>query len=168
MAIGDTTKYSVWISTKDGNFINVCSDATLDYNLDYNGTTMGIMGQTTGNAIFVDKVGGAVGNITISGTRVNPKTSTDSSNENIVTNPSNADFMNKIKSMIEATQMFQNAYILRLYNVDFRNKENYDKYKDLYVFLKSVEFEIDWKNISEMNVTLECVRRNYGRGFGRS
>ena len=64
--------------------------------------------------------------------------------------------------------MFQNAYVLRLYNVDFRNKENYDKYKDLYVFLKSVDFEIDWKNISEMNVTLECVRRNYGRGFGRS
>lgn len=163
----DSNKYSVWISSfGTSDFINVCSDASVDYDVNYGGTKMGIFGQSTANAIFVDSIGGAVGRISIRGTRVNPILSTDTSN-GVPNAPSNVQFMDKIKYMIEATQMFQSAYTIRIYNIDMRNKNTTNEYRDLYVFLKSADFTFNWTKPSEMDVSLECIRRNKGRGFGR-
>ena len=71
MAIGDTTKYSVWISTEPYNpsgntFTHVCSDASISYGVRYGGSVTGMLGQSTGNAIFIDKSSGAIAKISIS------------------------------------------------------------------------------------------------------
>lgn len=168
MIMGDTTKYSVWLSSDGNTFFHICSDATIDYDVDYSGTVTGILGQSTGRAIFVDKVGGAVGNITIRGVRINPKTSTDSQAINTTTKLSNRNFMEKMKRMLETTQMLRSAYTLRIANMDMSNPEAYTKYKDIPVFIKGVDFSFNWKNLSEMDVSISCVKRNAGRGFGRT
>lgn len=165
MAIGDT--YSVWMSSDGKDFFHICSDARLSYSVDYGGSVTGILGQVTGNAIFVDTTSGAVGKISITGTRINPSTSTDSTADG-TTKLSNAAFIDKMKKMIENTQMFYNAYILRIYHADTRTKETYGSYKDLYVFLRGFDVDFSWTNLSEMSVSLDCVRRNKTRGFGSS
>ena len=171
MAIGDTTKYSVWISTEpydpSGNtFTHVCSDASISYGVRYGGSVTGMLGQSTGNAIFIDKSSGAIAKISISGVRANPTTSTDHIGINNTTKLTNAAFIDKLKKMVERTQMLANAYVLRIYNINCNGAVNYNTYKELYIFLKRASFSYSWTSISELNVSLECTRRNRGKGFG--
>lgn len=170
MAVGDTSKYSVWISTdpKGGSdtFVQMCSDASISYDVTYNYGITGMLGQSTGRAIFVDRTGGAVGNISISGIRVNPSTSSEYDLPTSATNLSNADFIEKMKKLIESTQMLQSAYTIRIYNIDTRDETTYKTYKEFYVYIKSMDFSFDWTNISEMSVSFTLIRRNKKRGFG--
>jgi len=170
MAIGDTNKYSVWISTDPNGgsdtFVQLCSDASISYDLNYAYGVTGLLGQSTGRAVFVDKSGGAVGNISVSGVRVNPSTSTEYKYPTSSTNLSNADFIEKMKKMIESTQMLHNAFTLRIYNIDAKNETTYKTYKEFYVYIKDMDFSFDWKNISEMDVSFTLIRRNKKRGFG--
>ena len=170
----DTLKntYSVFISESpynshtEPNFIYLCSDASISYSVTYNGTTTGVLGLNTSDAIFVDPSSGAVGNINISGTRVNPNTSANvpaGYNSNL---PSNATFYTKTRSMLQKNQMFQNAYILRIYNVDWKNISSYTSYKDLYIHISKLDMDWNWTNTNEAQVSLTCYRRNKTEGFG--
>lgn len=170
----DTLKntYSVFISEtpynaiSEPNFIYLCSDASLSYSLTYSGTTTGILGQRTSDAIFVDPSTGAVGNINISGTRANPATSANSPSGFESNLLSNASFYNKMKTMLQKNQMFQNAYILRIYNVDWKDVTTYSSYRDLYVHITKFDMNWNWNAMNDAGVTLTCYRRNKTQGFG--
>lgn len=162
--------YSVFISDKpygsgNINFIYLCSDASLDYNVNYASTTTGVLGQPPDKAIFVDGASGAVGNISISGTRCNPATSV-TANTLQTTQMSNAQLYTTMRSMLTANQMFQGAYILRIYNVDWSDVNAYSTYRDLYVHISKFEMDIDWQNTSDASISLTCYRRNRYKGFG--
>ena len=58
-----------------------------------------MLGQSTGNAIFIDKSSGAIAKISISGVRANPTTSTDHIGINNTTKLTNAAFIDKLKKM---------------------------------------------------------------------
>ena len=85
MAI-EKDRYSLWISTRpyskelpltDDDFMFIGSSSSLPVSMSYSSSTTGILGQTPDTAIFVDGVGGAVMNISISAQRVNPVTYKD-------------------------------------------------------------------------------------------
>lgn len=169
----DTLKgtYSVFISEQpygagNQNFLYLCSDASISYSVSYNGSTTGILGQSTANAIFVDPSTGAVGNIHINGTRANPTTSANVPTGFSTNLVSNAEMYTKLKGMLTKNQMFQNAYILRIYNVDWSNSTAYNTYKDLYVHITKYDMSFDWKGTSDASVSVTCYRRNPTKGFG--
>lgn len=169
---GSTGKYSVWLSTQpyspSGNtFVNIGSDASVDYRVSYGGSATGILGSGPDKTIFVDSTGGAVGNIDVSATRTNGPTSSDASisasdyNSSMIPY-SNASFDTLLRNIMSSVQMFSNAYILRIFGADWKN----GGYHDLYVFIYDYSLSVDWKNLSDASVTLSCYRRNLGTGFG--
>lgn len=170
----DTLKntYSVFISeepyrsTGDMNFLYLCSDASITYSVSYSGTTTGILGQSPSNAIFVDPSTGAVGNINVSGTRVNPSTSANAPSDYPSNLVSNATFYAKIKEMLTKNQMFQNAYVLRIYNSDWKDSTSHATYRELYVHISKFDMTINWTNTNEAEINLSCFRRNLTKGFG--
>lgn len=170
----DTLKqtYSMFLSegpynpNSEPNFLYLCSDGSLSYSVAYSGSTTGILGHSPSDAIFVDPSSGAVGNILISGTRVNPKTSANVPSGFSSTLVSNATFYNKLRDMLQANQMFQNAYILRIYNSDWKNLDLHSGYRDLYIHITKFDMSIDWKNTNETSISLTCYRRNPTKGFG--
>lgn len=162
--------YSVFISTQpygsgNLNFTYLCSDASIDYNVNYTSSTTGMLGKGPDKAIFVDGSSGAVGNISISGTRCNPPTSTTAKTLT-VTQMSNAQFYNTMRSMLTKNQWMQNAYILRLYNTDWSDVNAYSTYKELYVHIAKFEMDIDWQATSDASISMTCFRRNKYKGFG--
>ena len=171
---GDTNKYSVWVSTgpynPNGNtFMHVCSDATFRYKISYGGNVTGILGQATSSAIFVDTSGGAVGDFSISGNRLNPPTSTDANAM------SNKEFHEKMKLLLEAPQgitpfrggqMLQNAYIIRLYRSDVSSTSDFTKYKDIPVFIKEYDMSYDFSSPNLAKISISGYKRNLGAGFG--
>ena len=172
--------YSVFISNQPyvsplfpNTFTYLCSKATVDYNLNYSGTTTGILGRGPDQSIFVDGATGAVGNISISGIRCNPQTSQTS--VNVSSELSNAQFYNKMRSVLTENQWMQGAYIIRIYNVDWtdidttnpQKVENYkNSYRELYVHISKFDMEFDWKNTNEASINMTLIRRNKLKGFG--
>ena len=161
--------YSVFISDKpygsnNIGFIYLCSDASIDYNLNYSSTTTGILGNGPDKSIFVDGNTGAVGNISISGVRCNPTTSTTA--RDVPAQMSNAALYTKMREMLTANQMFQGAYILRIYNVDWSDVTAYSSYRELYIHIAKFDMDLDWKMMNDANVSLTCYRRNKTKGFG--
>ena len=155
-------------------FIYLCSDASFNYNVNYNGSTTGMLGQDTDKAIFVDPSTGAVGSITINGVRANPATSTTAKNiegTGIFSDAlmSNAQMYSTICTMLKSNQMFQGAYILRIYNQDWSqlNKSGFDtNYRELYIHISSFKMDINWMNTNEASITLTAYRRYMNKGFG--
>ena len=179
--------YSVFLSTtpygtSPMSFIYLCSDATIDYSLNYSGTTTGVLGQGTDMAIFVDGAAGAVGNISISGVRANPNTSITSkiitpSGELQNSLISNAQLWVVAKNMLKENQMFQGAYVLRVYNMDWSKINTNDptavqafndSYKELYVHISKFKVSFDWTGTSDAQVSLTCFRRYKNKGFGEA
>ena len=169
--------YSLFISTKpysnnasDANlkFVYLCSDPSFQYSLNYSGSTTGVLGQGPDKAIFVDGSSGAVGNISVSGTRCNPSTSITSSDgtEGYFITKSNAELYWITRSMLTDNQMFQGAYILRIYNVDWSSVSSVSDYKDMYVHISKFDMSFDWKTPNEVQISLSCIRRNKTKGFG--
>ena len=166
--------YSVFISTKpygsnNYEFVYLCSDASFDYSLSYSGTATGMLGQGPDKTIFVDGSTGAVGSISITGTRCNPPTSqtaknVDSSGDFITL--SNAQFYNKMRDMLTANQMFQGAYILRIYDVDWVNVTGREAYRDMYIHIAKCDMSLDWKGTTDAQISLTGYRRNKTKGFG--
>ena len=172
--------YSVFISNQPyvsplfpNTFTYLCSKATIDYSLNYSGTTTGILGRGPDQSIFVDGSTGAVGNISISGIRCNPQTSQTS--VNVSSELSNAQFYNKMRSILTENQWMQGAYIIRIYNADWtdidttnsQKVENYkNSYRELYVHISKFDMEFDWKNTNEAAINMTLVRRNKLKGFG--
>lgn len=170
----DTLKntYSVFLSegpyngSSEPNFLYLCSDASISYGVSYNGSTTGILGHSPADSIFVDPSTGAVGKINISGTRVNPNTSANVPSgfgSNLV---SNATFYSKMRTMLQANQMFQGAYILRIYNSEWKDSDSYNSYRDFYIHITDFSMDLDWKGTSDASVSLMGYRRNKTKGFG--
>lgn len=176
--------YSVFISTEpyvssSGNLglVYLCSDPSFDYSLNYSGTTTGILGQGSEQAIFVDGSAGAVGNISISGVRCNPTTSTTSAGGtggSFVTK-TNGEIYWTMRNMLKKNQMFQGAYVLRIYNVDWSKIDTSNPtevqrfknaYRDLYVHISKFDMTFDWKTPNEAQISMTCIRRNKTKGFG--
>jgi len=160
---GDNAKYSVWLSTEPYNssgntFIHLCSDATVNYNLSYSMSATGVLGNSTDKTIVVDSASGAIGNISVSGTRVNPGNSTDT-----IANVSNAEFQKVMINLLTRIQMHGNAYVLRIFRADWRKTVN--PYRDLYVFFYNYDQITNWDHLNEMSVNFAFYRRNLGRGF---
>ena len=167
--------YSVFISTKPYgsgtcDFVYLCSDATFDYNLNYSGTATGILGQGPDKTIFVDGSSGAVGSVSISGVRCNPSTSQKANDytegEGDFITLSNAQFYNKMRSMLTANQMFQGAYILRIYNIDWSSVSAQSSYREMYIHIAKCDMSCDWKSPNEPQISLSGYRRNKTKGFG--
>lgn len=166
--------YSVFISTKPYGsdsleFVYLCSDVSFSYSLSYSGTTTGIIGQGPDKAIFVDGPAGAVGSISISGTRCNPSTSQTTHNVNAggdFITLSNAQIYNKMRGMLTANQMFQGAYVLRIYDVDWNNVTPRTEYRDLYIHIAKWEMTVDWNATSDARISLSGFRRYKNKGFG--
>ena len=161
--------YSVFISDKpygsnNINFVYVCSDANIDYSLSYASTTTGMLGQGPNKAIFVDGSTGAVGNISISGTRCNPTTAQTA--RDVPVQMSNAAFYSLMRNLLTANQMFQGAYILRIYNVDWNNITAHSSYRDFYVHIAKFDMSVNWKLTSDASISMTCYRRNKTKGFG--
>lgn len=168
--------YSVWISTgpasSSNSFIYVGSEATIEYNINYQGTIQGILGEGTGGALFIDGTGGAVGNVRISGAkRANPKTTSSSNGASDyqawVGVVSNKEFIEITTAMMGQTQMLQNAFILRLYgltNSDVRDDST--GYKDLYFFMTSCNTNILFERPNEISVDITGFVRNIKPEFG--
>lgn len=77
--------FSIWISTKpyssdpdskltDEDFMYIGSNNSYPLNINYNSSTVGIMGQLPSTAVFVDGAGGAVMNINLNAERLDPLT----------------------------------------------------------------------------------------------
>lgn len=163
--MGDTAKYSVWISTEPYNggnnkFIHLCSDAVFSYSLSYTMTSTCVLGQSTDSNIVVDSASGAVGNISVSGVRVNPSCSTDRIN-----NVSNAEFQKVMIDLLTRIQMHGNAYVLRVFRSDW--KHSGQPYRDLYVFFYDYSQSQNWDNLNELSVNFSFYRRNLKKGFGK-
>ena len=162
--------YSVFISKGPYNrftepqFMYLCSDASIDYSLNYSSSVTGMLGRGPEQAIFVDGAAGSVATISISGIRCNPATSTQS--HDVGSQPSNADFYWEIRRMLTTNQMFQNAYILRLYNVDWSDVNSYTEHRDLYVHISKNDLSWTWTDTNDANITMSCYRRNKTEGFG--
>ena len=172
--------YSVFISDQpyinqfyNNTFTYLCSNASIDYNLNYSGSTTGILGRGPDQAIFVDGSTGAVGNISITGVRCNPRTSITTAN--VTDEISNAQMYTKMRDMLTQNQWMQGAYILRIYTVDWKDidttnaqqVENFkNSYRDLYVHISKFDMEFDWKNTNEVGINMTCIRRNKLKGFG--
>ena len=151
----------------------MCSNASIDYSLNYSGSTTGILGRGPDQSIFVDGATGAVGNISITGIRCNPQTSMTSAN--VSAEISNAQMYRRMRTLLTQNQMFQGAYILRIYNADWSDidttnsqaVENFkNSYRELYVHISKWDMEFDWKNTNEASINMTCIRRNKLKGFG--
>ena len=168
---GSKNQNSVWISMDAYNpngtnqYMSVCSDASFSYSNQYSGSTTGILGQPTGNAIFVDGSKGAVAELSITGVRANPTTAAQTGlPHDTITN---VQFYTYVKALMEKTQMLQNAYILRIYNANWTNSEKYNTdYMDIPIFIKNISVDFDIMSPNEMKVSLTAVKRNLGKGFG--
>lgn len=173
-------KYSIWISTgpasSSNSFVYVGSEASISYGVNYGGSVMGILGKRPSGAIYMDGTGGAVGNIKISGAkRANPKTTSTLDDGETVTQSdligkgvvSNKKFIETMEDLISATQMFQNAYIIRLYGLS-KTEERTDKkgYRELYFFITSCNTSIDFSRPNELSVDLSGYIRNKEPKFG--
>lgn len=173
-------KYSVWISTgpasNSNSFVYVGSEASISYGVNYGGTVMGILGKRPNGAIYMDGTGGAVGNIRISGAkRLNPKT-TSATNDGATTAQSDATgkgvvsnkkFIETMEDLISQTQMFQNAYIIRLYGLTKTDERTDEKgYRELYFFITTCKTSIDFSRPNELSVDLSGYIRNKEPKFG--
>jgi len=72
-----------------------------------------------------------------------------------------------MEDLISATQMFQNAYIIRLYGLS-KTEERTDKkgYRELYFFITSCNTSIDFSRPNELSVDLSGYIRNKEPKFG--
>lgn len=173
-------KYSVWISTgpasSSNKFVYVGSNATISYGVDYGGTVIGILGTGPESAIYIDGTGGAVGNVRIGGAiRMNPQT-TSATDDGTTTHQSdligdgvvsNKKFLEIMRELVTMTQMFQNAYIIRLYGLSKSEERTHNKgYHELYFFLTNFTSSIDFTRPNELSIGLTGNIRNREPKFG--
>jgi len=172
--VADPNTYSVWLSTApydpdNGNtFINLCSNGKVTYGVNYGGNATGILGKDTTGTLFVDTTGGAVGTVSVSGTRANPRTLAPQVSGVTDLLLSNADFETQIEIMLARIQMYGRAYILRIYRVDWvpSSVRVVPLYRDIPVFFYDFTSEIDIKLPNNMDVTYSFYKRNLEKGFG--
>lgn len=179
-------QYSLWISTvpadntgyvADSNFMFIGSSSTLPVTISYTSSTVGVLGQPPDTAVFVDGTAGAVMQIAITSTRVNPSDANDSYPNTY----SNKAFIEAIVAMRTAIQMTQNAYVLRMYNMTIMKKIDYDNLtpseiiqkrttlqvspKSYNVFINSADITLDVDNPNSIDVSLNLIQRNLLLGY---
>lgn len=139
-------------------FIYICSESYPSYGIDYQMTSMGIMGRGTENAIVIDSMSGAIGRMEISGIRMGD-----------YTYGSNRYFQEEIRRMRSIIQLKSSAYILRIYNASMIDddgiKEIGDTYIEFYVYIKDVVSGITAGKPKILDVSLNLVQRNALKGF---
>lgn len=141
--------------TSDG-LMYLCSDATVNYEIDYPMTSFVPPTGDPTKAILVDDMAGSIGRISISGDRVGGSDI-----------GSNRWFDNEIEKMISTWQIINNAYLLRLYNMIGTNVESkqaihenkYVSYMDIYVYIKEFSGDVG-QPPNTMNVSLKLIQRN--------
>ena len=182
----DSREYSIWISTipyasassgfNDSAFMFVGTSKSFPYNISYNNSLMGVYGLGTAGAVFVDGIGGAVGNIQIKAVRVqNPALDNSTPHKY-----SNKKFIEMLKQMRETKQLASSAYVLRVYNPTtapvYLNvasitpcTNDYIKgpktYVEFYVFLSEANLSISLNSPNTLDVSLTLLQRNKYRGL---
>lgn len=175
----NSNKYSIWISVvpatvnssrrntlPDTAYMYVGGGSSPSYDMTYISATTGILGRGTAGAIFVDGTGGAVGRISISCTRTQPESYSDPNDSGVpsisydYTNISNAKFMKTIKAMREIVQMYSNAYMIRIYNLNEAGA-----YKEYPVFLDNYQCNIDLDRPVDLDVSISYIQRNILKGY---
>ena len=179
-------QYSLWISTvpadntgyvADSNFMFIGSASTLPLTISYTSSTVGVLGQDTSTAVFVDGTAGAVMQIALTSTRVNPSDADDDHPNTY----SNKAFIEAIIAMRTAIQMTQNAYVLRMYNLTTMQKSDYDNLtpleiiekrtelqispKSYNVFINSIDITLDIDSPNSIDVSLNLIQRNLLLGY---
>jgi len=179
----------MWISTvpasdtgyvADSNFMFIGSASTLPISISYMSSTVGVLGQPTDTAVFVDGTGGAVMQINITSTRVNPPDA-DDDYPNTYSNKAFIEAMIDLRTYI---QMTQNAYVLRIYNLTTMKKSDYDNLsplniiekrtslqtepKSLFVFINSIDITLDLESPNSIDVSLNFIQRNALLGYNTS
>lgn len=171
--------YALWLSTAPANdsgvaskFMYIGSSASYPIQAVHSSSTTGILGQTPDKAIYVDGVNGIVIKVNISAIRPYFEDSDDST-----VPTSNQAFADKLEELRSKVQMQDNAYVLRVYNIQTHSpltkdasiseRETYksNNYKDLYVFIDSYDLTWDMDRPNEMEVSISFIMRNLMEGF---
>lgn len=148
----------------DDGLIYICSDVSMNYDIDYPMATYVPPTGTSEDTIIVDNMMGSIGRISISGDRVG-------SDET----GSNRWFDREIENMIADWQIQQNAYLLRFYNMIGNNVEGKmayrgDKpvdYMDIFVYINEYSGTVA-QPPNTMSIHLKLTQRNMLLGLQES
>ena len=155
----------------ENSFICLGSVQSFGFTNTFSGSVTGILSRPTNEAIYVDSMQGAYDRLAITTLRITDPSASYTAGSVSTDNPyldsiSGSDlstdaFIRKLIEMRQTVQMKNNAFILRIYNVEMGNSN----YKSLPVFLDSFTVRLEMDRPFETQFDFNFIIRNEGVGF---